>query len=95
MKKLKKIKVGFEIIASIVIFIILFLLNYYETTYTRKAEVGYVSNEVVRAIDESGYIWEFEDDNFKVGDHVILTMDNYCTDNIITDDVIKRVDKIK
>lgn len=95
MKRLRKIKVGFEVAATAIILIILALLSYYETTYTRKAEVGYVNNGVVRALDESGYIWEFQNKNFQTGDRIILIMDNHCTENIISDDTIKRVDKAK
>ena len=94
MKRLRRVKVGFEIIAIIIIFIILILLSYYDTTYKRKAEVGYVNNGIVRAIDKSGYIWEFQNDNFHIGDHIVLIMDTNCTDNTILDDVIKRVDKV-
>ena len=61
--------------------------------YTRIAT--YCGN--YRFVDEQGYEWVYMEDkenNFEVGKRYSLSMFNNTTDNIITDDVILRVNEI-
>lgn len=94
MRELKKKKVGLEVFAILAILIIFLIVSYFSSIYTRHAEVGYVSNDLVRVIDDSGNIWEFQGEGFQPGDRIKMTMDSCGTDEKISDDLIKRVDKL-
>lgn len=69
------------------------LCSQIETTYTREAVVIAVEYDEVTVEDTTGNVWGFYDDDFFVGEEVILTMDNNNTDNNIFDDFIKDVEK--
>ena len=58
-----------------------------ETTYNMDAEV--IQEGVL--LDARGDIWDFEDDNFKVGDKVKVTFFNNYTINKISDDEIVKM----
>lgn len=91
----RKKKDGFnkmKIIAAVVAFFIgLGCCGALESTYTRNAVVGYVSNGIVSCYDESDNTWEFYGDGFYVGQEVKLIMDNNHTENNIYDDFVKDV----
>ena len=59
--------------------------------YYRSAEVFRIENEVVYLEDTQGNVWCVEDDTLKMFGRYILVMDNYGTENI-TDDVILRIE---
>ena len=61
--------------------------------YTREGVViaTHASNKEVIIVDTTGNEWCFYGVGYKVGDTVIMTMDNNNTDNIINDDIIKYV----
>lgn len=58
-----------------------------ETTYNMDAEV--IQEGVL--LDTRGDIWDFEDDNFKIGDKVKVTFFNNYTINKISDDEIVKM----
>lgn len=64
------------------------LASYFDTHYTREAEVIEVFGDAVAAIDKQGNVWEFEADNLKVGQMVTLKMYTNGTDHKITDDEV-------
>ena len=59
--------------------------------YYRSAEVFRIENKVVYLEDTQGNVWCVEDDTLKMFGRYILVMDNYGTENI-TDDVILRIE---
>ena len=62
-----------------------------ESTYSRKATVVEVDGEVVSVVDGSGMMWDYLDEGLdKVGDEVVLIMNDQHTDNVF-DDVIQKV----
>lgn len=71
----------------------LILCGQIETTYTRDAVVISVEQDEVTVEDATGNLWGFNEEGYFVGERVLLTMDNNNTDNIITDDFIKDVEK--
>ena len=88
MSKIKKI------LYIIVIIIALIFCNIIATTYVREARVIKVSDNNVQVIDKTGEYWEFKGTDFAIDDKVKLVMNDNNTDNIIKDDIIKRVIKI-
>lgn len=60
-----------------------------DSTYTRKAEVISIKDDIIRVEDKSGHIWEYKG-SATIGDNVTLIMyDNHTSK--ITDDIIKGV----
>ena len=85
-----------KIISFISLFIVIVCFcfcSYAETHYTRKATVVNVNCGLVTVEDESGNLWDFEQDGFNVGDKVKLTMDTNHTDSNIFDDKIVNITK--
>lgn len=80
---------------TFVLLIAFVILVITETTYTKKGVITSVNDYKIQITDEGGFIWEVEGDNFKVGDHVVLTMDTNHTDDTIKDDIVKKIKKIK
>ena len=73
----------------VVLFTSLTICGYYETHYTREADVMEVKGDTIVVVDWfSGNSWEFYGDGYKVGDEVKMKMFNNYTDNDITDDEI-------
>ena len=103
MKRLKKRKDGNKImflkkwiqsLLIIIIFILIFsFCSIIETTYTRKATIIQIKDNTILMKDENNYVWEFNTNEFSVGDEVKLTLDNNHTDLIIKDDKIKKIKK--
>ena len=87
MSKIKKI------LYIIIIIIALIFCNIIATTYVREARVIKVGDSI-QVIDKTGECWEFKGTNFAIDDKVKLVMNDNNTDNIIKDDIIKRVIKI-
>ena len=72
---------------------VLSILSIIETTYTRKAIVIKVKNNIVTVEDESGNLWQFLADDFEKGESVKLIMDDHHT-LAIEDDIIKDFKRI-
>ena len=81
-----------QIICGGVIFSMLFggsfLVGYAETHYTRNAVVLESNGSQVFAVDLTGNVWGFENEGFKDGEEVILSMHTNGTDNILEDDIV-------
>lgn len=85
MHKIKELFVGAMVMVSF--FGIMGWAGNLETTYHMDAEV--IQEGVL--LDARGDIWEFEDDNFKIGDKVKVTFFNNYTINKISDDEIVKM----
>lgn len=84
MRKIKELFVGAMVMVGF--FGIMGLAGNLETTYNMDAEV--IQEGVL--LDARGDIWDFEDDNFKVGDKVKVTFfDNYTINKISDDEIVK------
>jgi len=85
MRKIKEFFVGAMVMVGF--FGIMGWAGNLETTYNMDAEV--IQEGVL--LDARGDIWDFEDDNFKVGDKVKVTFFNNYTINKISDDEIVKM----
>lgn len=85
MRKIKEFFVGAMVMVGF--FSIMGWAGNLETTYNMDAEV--IQEGVL--LDARGDIWDFEDDNFKVGDKVKVTFFNNYTINKISDDEIVKM----
>lgn len=85
MRKIKEFFVGAMVMVGF--FGIMGWAGNLETTYNMDAEV--IQEGVL--LDTRGDIWDFEDDNFKVGDKVKVTFFNNYTINKISDDEIVKM----
>ena len=84
MRKIKELLVGAMVIVGF--FGIMGWAGNLETTYNMDGEV--IQEGVL--LDARGDIWDFEDDNFKVGDKVKVTFfDNYTINKISDDEIVK------
>lgn len=105
MKKLNKKKDGNKMILliekikmlSIILFFIgcLMFCSYVETTYTREGKIINIDNNNIFIKDSQGNIWVFNENELHVGDKVKLILDNHLTRSDITDDVIRKIKRIK
>ena len=80
----------------VIISLILYsLVSYNETTYKREATIVSVNGGEYTVQDTTNNIWKFEDYslNYRINDKVTLIMNNNHTDNVITDDTIRKVVK--
>lgn len=85
MRKIKELFVGAMVMVGF--FGIMGWAGNLETTYNMDAEV--IQEGVL--LDARGDIWDFEDDNFKIGDKVKVTFFNNYTINKISDDEIVKM----
>lgn len=85
MRKIKELFVGVMVMVGF--FGIMGWAGNLETTYNMDAEI--IQEGVL--LDARGDIWDFEDDNFKVGDKVKVTFFNNYTINKISDDEIVKM----
>jgi hypothetical protein len=85
MRKIKELFVGAMVMVGF--FGIMGWAGNLETTYNMDAEI--IQEGVL--LDARGDIWDFEDDNFKVGDKVKVTFFNNYTINKISDDEIVKM----
>ena len=84
MRKIKEMFIG--AIVMVGFFAIMGWAGNFETTYNMDAVV--IEDGVI--LDSRGDIWDFEDDNFKVGDKVKVTFfDNYTINKISDDEIVK------
>lgn len=84
-----------KIFVIISVLILYSLVSYNETIYKREATIVSVKGGEYTALDTTNNIWDFSGYplDYKVNDKVTLVMHNNHTDNIITDDIIKKVVK--
>ena len=63
--------------------------------YTLDGVVSEVHYKEVRIVDTNGEEWVWTSDSyyFQEGCEVVLTMNNNCTDDVITDDYIYHIEK--
>ena len=61
--------------------------GWYESHYTREAEIISSHNGIVKAEDNRGNIWEFEAEGLEVGNEVRLEMYTNHTETIYDDEV--------
>ena len=64
-----------------------------QTQYTRVGTITKVSQNESVVVDTTGNEWVFVNDDFEVGDEVILKMNTNYTDENITDDIIEEIRK--
>lgn len=84
MKKVTVIFAAFAVVTAIMS---------HAQTYTRNdCEVVSTRNGVVTVADNCGYVWDFEGDGYKVGEHINIKMNTNGTDNPIDDSIIAIVD---
>lgn len=67
---------------------LVYIASYYDTHYNRQATVTKIEGYEITVIDDCGFVWKFEGNDFTIDERVTLKMFNNCTDNIIKDDEI-------
>lgn len=84
-----------EIIKNVIIIIAIVITfcwcSWDESHYTREATVIGIIGNTVTVMDECGYTWAFEGNDFNVNDKVKLMMNTMHTDSNIFDDKIEDV----
>lgn len=84
-----------EIIKNVIIIIAIVITfcwcSWDESHYTREATVIGIIGNTVTVMDECGYTWAFEGNDFNVNDKVKLMMNTMNTDSNIFDDKIEDV----
>lgn len=87
----KMIAIAMMIVATTIALI----LNYYNNLYTMNATVVTNYNGWYMVEDETGNLWEFDDDSqyFEIGEKVTVTMNRNGSYRYIYDDEIKKVEK--
>lgn len=60
-----------------------------ESTYKMEGIVIEKENDIITFENNDGDLWEAEDATIKVGDKIIVTMDNNNTTTIYDDEIIK------
>jgi hypothetical protein len=87
-----------EIIKNVIIIIAIVIIfcwcSWDESHYTREATVIGIIGNTVTVMDECGYTWAFEGNDFNVNDKVKLMMSTMHTDSNIFDDKIEDVKMI-
>lgn len=78
-----------KIIIIFSVLILLGLLNTIESRYTREVTVKRVEETAITVEDKQGYIWEFKGDDYKVGQHITVVMNDNHTSNIYDDEIIE------
>lgn len=73
----------------IIIILTISLFNTIENRYTREVTVKRVEGTVITVEDKQGYIWEFNGDDYKVGQHITVVMNDNHTSNIYDDEIIE------
>lgn len=68
------------------------ITGYIDTNYSRYGYVIGRSDGVVTIEDTTGNFWDYED-NIELGTYVKMSMHTNGTDNIISDDIIKKIEK--
>lgn len=78
-----------KIIITVCLFAVLGVSGAYDSTYSRKAIITEVKDDIVYCTDTQGNIWGYQGSG-TIGHKIVLTMnDNHTTDN--KDDIIIRV----
>lgn len=62
-----------------------------ENHYWREGEVVEKIGSVLIIEDQYGDVWEYEDSNFQLGQHVKMKIFTNCTDGYIDDDEISKL----
>lgn len=62
-----------------------------DTRYTQNAIVIALEDDIAVFESEDGNIWANDNNNYNIGDTVIMIMDNNDTEDDITDDIIIKV----
>lgn len=90
MKKYSEIIIG--IVVLLLVFIVLpGIVGNYEHHYTIDAEVVKISDDLIVAEDNRGYLWQFCGNGYEVGQKVKMTMFTNYTHDTIFDDEIEKV----
>lgn len=76
-------------IITVIIILTISLLNTLESRYTRDVTVKSVEETTITVEDNKGYVWEFNGDDYKVGQHIIVVMNDNHTSNIYDDEIIE------
>lgn len=90
-----------KVLITIMLLLILFTVFFYSTrNYSREAFVENNNGEEIVFTDIRGHMWGWtietvEEYNLQKGDKVILFFNNNYTDELITDDVLLKIKKIK
>lgn len=84
MNKWKCIVAGIGVILAV---FIIGLLGKWESSYEHYAFVESINDGVTTFTDSSGNLWNYESEEFAIGEHVILTLRDTGT-SLIQDDVI-------
>lgn len=83
----KKIILTTIIIIAFILTVSLF--NTLESRYTRDVTVKSIEGMVVTVEDKQGYIWQLKGDNYKIGQHITIVMNDNHTSNIFDDEIVK------
>lgn len=90
-KRQERRETVFACIVLVVFLLLVGRVGYWETHYNRDGVVVSVENQLVSVEDKIGMVWEFYGDGYRVGDKVVMLMDNAGTDSVVTDDMIDDV----
>ena len=87
-----------KLITLMLLIATIYVIGYCDHNYTRKeCTVTNIDNNIVTIQDKQGHIWEWEkeaNEQFIKGEKVNLKMFDNTTDETITDDIIKSVEKV-
>ena len=72
-----------------IIILVISLFNSLESRYTRDVTVKSVEGTTITVEDNRGYVWEFKGDDYKVGQHITIVMNDNHTSNIYDDEIIE------
>ena len=85
MKKVLGLLIAFVLV---VILFVANMINNYSTKYEIDATIISTEEETI-AKDKNGNLWAFENDEFKIGDRVKLTMNDNHTPQIEDDEILE------
>ena len=87
----KKIVKGFVVVLFVLVLIK--YINFADALIVRKGQVFSVENHVVCIVDNTGNVWEWEEESeeFKEGQNVKMLMNNNHTEDTIEDDKIVKI----
>ena len=81
------------ILISTICFVLFYAFNTKRTNYTMTGTVYSVGSEVTTIEDETGNLWEIDNEDFEKDEEVVITFNNQNTHDRF-DDEVKKVKKI-
>ena len=83
----KRMTVKAKIVITCVVCVILYGVFNCLHTYERKGEVVESNNQEITVVDELGNLWEVKEKGYKVGDEVVMIMNDKGTTTIYDDEI--------